>query len=113
MALSIVRSRCLSAAATSSFACGSVKAGFFPPQAHSHQKEVSQEGLRHVVVPPSPGPHFVVVHSHFPLGFLEGRLDRPAHPAHPRQLLLRHASWRVREKVLHLPIFETSAQYQG
>ncbi len=88
-------------AASGSFACGKVSAGaFFIFQPHPNEEMVREQRLRHRVVPPAPGPHFVVIHPHLALRLLEGRLDRPPHPAHSRQLVLPERLGRVRQEDL-------------
>src|SRR5918999_5982765 len=82
-------------------ASGKVSAGaFFIFQPHPNEEMVREQRLHHRVVPPAPSPHFVVVHPHLALRFLEGRLDRPPHPAHSRQLVLPERLGRVRQKDL-------------
>lgn len=71
---------------------------------------MGQERLRHVVMPALPGPHFVVIHAHLALGFLEGRFDRPSHPANPHQFPLGYPLGRVRQEHLHGPLLETASE---
>jgi hypothetical protein len=93
---------------------------------------MGQERLRHVVMPALPGPHFVVIHAHLALrpvphksrapqvrpgagsarsvGFLEGRFDRPSHPANPHQFPLGYPLGRVRQEHPHGPLLETASE---
>src|SRR5579872_7625737 len=62
--------------------CGTVSAGFFPPQPQplQLQEPQRQQGERHVVLPPRPTAHLVVVQPHLLVALLEQLLHLVPRP---------------------------------
>jgi hypothetical protein len=44
-------------------------------EAQTNQKQMSQEGLQHVMMPTLPGARFEMIQSDFSFGFFQRRLD--------------------------------------
>src|SRR5713226_1992744 len=85
------------------WAWGMVKAGLFlPPQAQANEEQVRQRGVRHVAMPRQPGAGFVMIHADFAFPVFQGRLHRPAHPAHTDELAARAGGWGIAEVDLQL-----------
>src|SRR4030095_9079347 len=60
--------------------CAVVSAGdFFKLDSHSHQEEMGDERVCHMMMPPAPRARLVMIHAAFAFALFECRLDRPAH----------------------------------
>ena len=72
---------------------------FFPQRpVLLHQEPQGHQACRHVVVPPAPCPHLVVVEANLALGVLERLLDQVPSRRCPHHLIQRRVQWSVGEK---------------
>ena len=63
---------------------------------------MSQRNQQHMMVPPYPAPHLVMIHPDFAFGFFKDRFDRPSHSADANELMQRSVEGSIAEKVFDL-----------
>jgi hypothetical protein len=76
-----------------------VNAGLFlKHELQANQKQVGQDRLSHMMMPPQPCPRFILIHSHFSLTFFQSRLDGPAQAADTHEFLQGTGEGRIAQK---------------